>query len=147
MSEGLVERISRMSMLTVPFWQAAERGELAIQHCRKCDCFQHYPRPRCLKCMSDDLEWATVSGEGLVYAFTITRRLPANFEGQPPYIVASIELLERVRILANIRMPRIDEVYIGMPVKATFEKDINGVPLVQFVPGADNVSTKSVDRQ
>jgi uncharacterized protein len=147
MSEGLIEHIAGTSVLTAPFWRAAERGELAIQRCRSCDFFQHYPRPRCLKCMSDDLEWATVSGEGFVYAFTITRRSPANFGGQPPYIVASIELLERVRILANIRTLRIDDVHIGMPVKATFEKETNGMPLVQFVPGADDVSPKSADRR
>jgi uncharacterized protein len=95
--------------------------------------------------MSDNLEWVTVSGEGLVYAFTITRRLPSNFEGQAPYIVASIELLEGVRILANIRMPRVDEVYIGMPVKAIFEKVSEGKLLVQFVPIADDVSAKPAD--
>jgi uncharacterized OB-fold protein len=145
MSEGHVDRISS-STFTLPFWQAAERGELAIQHCKTCGFFQHYPRPRCLACASGDLEWTIVSGKGLVYAFTITRRLPANFGAQTPYIVASIELSERVRILANIRTQRTDLIHIGMSVKAIFEKASAGMLLVQFIPTTDDVSTKSFDR-
>jgi len=56
--------------LTQPFWQAAERHVLMIQHCADCGHDQFYPRPFCMQCESDHVEWVESKGKGVVYAST-----------------------------------------------------------------------------
>ena len=77
------------------YWQAAERRQLAIQHCPECDHHQFYGRPFCLRCESD-IGWVQVQGTGTVYSMTTVRRqlLP---EPPAPYIVAIVELDEGQR--------------------------------------------------
>lgn len=87
--------------LTAPFWSATRRHELAIQQCTSCNATQFYPRPFCVKCYSDQVEWVVTAGTGVVYSRTIVQiaLLP---ELDPPYAVALIDLDEGPRILANL---------------------------------------------
>ena len=65
---------------TKPFWEATKRHELVIQRCRQHDGFFFYPRELCPVCLSDDLEWAPVSGRGRVHAFTIVYQHPTTHD-------------------------------------------------------------------
>ncbi len=87
--------------LTLPYWQAAERHVLMIQHCSDCGHYQFYPRPFCLLCESDHVEWVESKGKGVVYAST-TVHLSVSTGVEPPYQVVLVELDEGVRLLANI---------------------------------------------
>jgi uncharacterized OB-fold protein len=87
--------------LTRPFWAAATERRLVMQCCTACGRFQFYPRPVCLGCRSDRLEWREVSGRGTVYsATTVHLRYDPAFE--PPYTVAMVELDEGPRLLTQI---------------------------------------------
>ena len=119
---------------TKPFWEGARQGKLLLQRCRACGSFQYYPRPVCMRCISRELEWKEASGRGVVYSFTITRLPPEGFEGREPYVIASVELPERTRVMAHILNCPADEVRIGMPVRATFEKLTDEISLLQFEP-------------
>ena len=55
---------------TAPFWAAAERRELLIQRCTDCGAHQFYPRPFCLSCNGQSLEWVQAAGTGTVHART-----------------------------------------------------------------------------
>jgi uncharacterized OB-fold protein len=113
---------------TKPFWEAANSGRLKLQYCRDTGKFQHYPRPVSIYTGKRNLEWREVSGKGKVYAYTVTRVPMPGFESQAPYIVATIELDEGVRILCNLMNCEIDAVRIGMRVKLCWERlsdDIN----------------------
>jgi hypothetical protein len=87
--------------LTAPFWDASVRRELVLQRCRACGAWQFYPRPFCLRCDGDELEWAAAAGTGTVYSLT-TVHLQVTPDLGPPYVVAIVELDEGPRLLANI---------------------------------------------
>ena len=48
--------------VTGPFWEAANRGVLAIQHCESCDYYVHPPEALCPRCQAQDLRFREVSG-------------------------------------------------------------------------------------
>jgi uncharacterized OB-fold protein len=77
-----------------------------------------------------DLEWVEASGEGTVYATTVTRRRP---EKGGDYNVALIDLAEGPRIMSRVVGIAPEEVTIGMKVKAKVD-DLNGAPAVLFEP-------------
>lgn len=65
---------------------------------------------------------AKLSNKGKIITYTIIYDAPENFEGQAPYPIAIIELDEGPRITAQIVDCKLDDVKIGMHVKATFRK-------------------------
>lgn len=119
---------------TKPFWEGTKQGKFLLQHCPRCGIWQYYPRPVCMKCMSRELEWREASGKGTVYSFTITRMPPDGFEDRAPYALASVEVPEGTRVMAQILNCPPEEVRIGMKVRATFEKLTDDLTLLQFEP-------------
>jgi uncharacterized protein len=126
--------------LTRPYWEAAKRHELRIQHCTVCGEYQHPPAPRCLLCSAADLEWALLSGKGVVFSFIIDMRLMTPGFDQP-YAVAQVAPVEtgsdRVRLTTNFRGCEIEDVYVDMPVEVCFEDISDTITLPQFRPAAE----------
>ncbi len=117
---------------TKPFWEGTKQGKLLLQRCRACGIHQYYPRPVCMRCMSRDLEWKEASGRGTVYSYTVTRLPAEGFEGREPYVLVSVDLPEGTRILGTLLGAGPEDVRIGMPVRASYEKLNDEVTLVQF---------------
>lgn len=86
---------------TEAFWAACNERRLLVQHCRACGGHQFYPRPFCLACESNDLEWVESAGRGTIYSLT-TIRMPVTPELPPPYLLALVDLDEGPRLLTNI---------------------------------------------
>ncbi|MCO5992252.1 Zn-ribbon domain-containing OB-fold protein [Actinoallomurus rhizosphaericola] len=113
--------LPRPSALTAPYWEACQRGELAVQRCRGCGRRVHLPEPACPYCGGTDLPYETVSGRGSVHTFSVVHRafLP-GFE--VPYVIAWIDLEEGVRAFGGVVgdiSP--EDVRIGMPVRVRFD--------------------------
>ena len=122
------------NVVTIPFWEAARRHELALQRCHTCDHIFFYPRELCPRCLSSELEWTPVSGKGHVYTYTIIRQAGhAFFQEQVPYIFGVVQLAEGPRMFTNF-LCGIDDVYCGMPVEAEFEDISDRWTLVKFKP-------------
>jgi uncharacterized protein len=90
-----------MDPTTAPFWEAAERGELRVQRCGRCGHHQFYPRPFCLQCDAEGLDWVTVAGRGRIYSKTVVR-VPLVTGFEPPYVVAIVELNEGPYLMGNV---------------------------------------------
>jgi uncharacterized OB-fold protein len=101
---------------TKPFWAGARADKLMLQFCNDTNRFQHYPRPVSIYTGSRNLEWREVSGKGQIYACTIVRVPGPGLEGRLPLSVATVELDEGVRIIANIIGSNPEEVAIGRRV-------------------------------
>lgn len=106
---------------SLPFWRAATAGRLDLQFCTNCHRFVHYPRTICPYCLSDRLEWRTVSGRGVVYSFTIVRQAPSPAFSDVPYVLAAVDLEEGVRLIGQMTTTP-NDVRIGASVKAIFER-------------------------
>ena len=106
-----------------PFWDACARGELVVQRCTACQSLRHYPQPRCPACRSDAFDWAPLSGRGEIYSYTVAHRAfhPAWAE-HVPYVLATIELDEGVRMLCDLLDVDPEQVEIGQRVEAYFEE-------------------------
>lgn len=117
-----------------PFWDAARTGRLCLQSGRGGHALQHPPRPLSLLDGSRDIEWVEVSGRGTVYSFTINHRAAPGFENQTPYVTAIIDLVEGVRITANVTGD-INTLKIGSSV--LFRGDLNqaGAPMFHLDVG------------
>jgi uncharacterized OB-fold protein len=83
------------------FWTSGEDGRLRFLRCQDCGYYLHPPSPRCPACGSRTLAPEPVSGEAIVYSYTVNQglRLTTNLVGCPP-----------------------DDVHIGMPVQITFDR-------------------------
>ena len=121
--------------LTAPFWEAAKRHELVCQRCRQCANWIFYPREQCPTCFSTDLEWAPVSGNGRVFAYTIVYQ-PANpaFGPDAPFVYAIVQLDEGVRMPTNIVECELESVHVDMPVTVVFDDVSPEWTLVKFKP-------------
>jgi len=115
---------------TEPFWQACLEERLVIQRCNSCGVHQFYPRPFCLACQSDAVEWVEASGSGIVYSMT-TVRIPVLADLPPPYILALVDLSEGPRILTNIEG---GDVEIGGRVILAWRKRDGLPPVPVFRP-------------
>jgi uncharacterized OB-fold protein len=124
------------SELTQPYWDAACKGELVVQHCGDCDQRPFPPRAHCPQCGSAELQWSKVSGRGTVYTFTIAHRPPHPvFSDQCPIAIAVVELEEGPRMISNIVGCEPADVEVGMAVQVVFEQiDDSDVALPVFSP-------------
>lgn len=118
---------------TQAFWDAAREHRLVLQYCTVAKKFQHYPRPVSIYTGRSTVEWREVAGTGFIYAFTVTLRAPPAFRGREPYIVATIELDEGVRMMSNLVEPRDPaRAYIGARVRLGWRPAQGGFNLPVF---------------
>jgi uncharacterized OB-fold protein len=117
------------------WWEALQRHELSVQHCRDCGTVRLPPRAVCPECMSSSVAWERASGRAAVYSFTVTHQNQApGFREELPYVLAIVELEEGPRIMTNLVECAPDDVRIGMPVEVVFDDVTPEVTLPKFRP-------------
>jgi uncharacterized OB-fold protein len=128
--------LPEITPITKPFWEAAAGGKLVMQRCGDCHSWVWCPRPACVECGSEKLNWTPLSGRGHVFAFTVIRevvgRALRGFEKEIPYVTAWIDLDEGPRICSNVVGCPIQKVAIGMKVEVFFEEAGQGISLPKF---------------
>ena len=118
-----------------PYWEAAKRHELIIQKCRECGHYRYPPGIICPHCVSDDLEWAKVSGRGTIFTWTVFHKVyHPGFTGEVPYAVVAVELEEGPRVTSNLVDCALENITIGMPVEVVFEDITQELSLPKFRP-------------
>jgi uncharacterized protein len=117
-----------VSSETKPFWDAAAEGKLLVKKCAACGELHFYPRAICPFCFSDRTEWHPVSGNGMVYTYSIMRRAPI------PYAIAYVTLAEGPTMMTNIVDCDLDTIRIGQAVKLVFKPSESGPPVPCFAP-------------
>lgn len=121
---------------TAPFWEGCQQHELRIQFCT--DCQQHffYPRIFCPTCLSDRVEWRTVSGTGTLLTYVLSARPAPGFENELPYAIAIVKLAEGPHLMTNIVGTEItpQNLKAGMPVEVVFEDVNEKITLPKFQP-------------
>ena len=113
---------------TRPFWEAAAQGRLLLKRCTACSQAHYYPRAICPFCFSTATEWRPASGRGIIYSYSIMRRVPA------PYAIAYVTLEEGVTMMTNIVDCDLEAIRIGQPVKVAFRPTEGGPPVPMFTP-------------
>jgi len=96
--------------------------------CKKCQALYLPPRPICIKCFGDEMEWVEMKGKGKLAAFTCIGIGPPfmmeeGFDRNNPYCSGVVELEEKVRIDARIEgfdNSKPETIKVGTPVTVQF---------------------------
>ncbi|CAN7591122.1 Zn-ribbon domain-containing OB-fold protein [Variovorax sp. LjRoot178] len=104
-----------------PFWDGIAQGKLVLQYCTVAQRFQHYPKPVSGFTGRRTLEWREVAGTGAIYACTVVRIPGPGVEGRIPLCVATVELDEGVRIIANVLRCAPSDLAIGKRVRLAID--------------------------
>lgn len=130
---GIQRPLPQPTTRSAPFWDAAKRHQLVIQRCSACGIFRHYPQPMCRACHSLAHEWARASGRGEIYSYSVAHRaFHPWWKERVPYVIATIQLEEGVRILCDLPGVPLAEVAIGRRVEVCFEDVDERVTLPRF---------------
>jgi hypothetical protein len=110
-----------------PFWDALKAHRIDIQQCDDCRRWVFFPRLHCPGCFSQALSWKTVSGEGELLTYTLSRvpTLP-ELADEVPQKLAVVRLAEGPHINTTLVGLAEDEIEIGMPVKPVFDDIVPG---------------------
>jgi len=105
------------------FWTGGGDGVLRIVLCGDCGGHTHPPRGVCRHCLSENVAYAAVSGEGTVDTYTVNyqRWMP---DQEVPYVIARVALADApgVFLTTNIVGCDPETVAIGDRVRVRFEQ-------------------------
>jgi uncharacterized OB-fold protein len=121
---------------TLPFWEGCKRHELRLQRCGDCAEFYFYPRAYCPRCLGDNIEWRTVSGEATLLTYVINHRAAPGFDDEVPYVTAIVRLAEGPHLMTNIVgiPPDPGQLPPGLPVTVVFDDVTDTITLPKFRP-------------
>ena len=128
---GLPRPVAEPDGLDAPYWEGTRRGELRVQRCRACQGWQWGPEWICHRCLSFDLDWATVATQGRIYSWERAwHPVHPALRGQPPYVVVLVELPHagNIRMIGNLLDAPNGDIPIGAPVEAVFEPHDDATP-------------------
>jgi uncharacterized protein len=116
---------------TGPFWQAAARGELALQFCLGCGNVVHLPRPRCPKCGGTQFEWRGLTPRGSVYAWAVVRH-QVHPDFPVPHTLVLVELTDCPQARLVGVLDGAPALQAGQPLHATFPTLPTGEAIVAW---------------
>lgn len=122
-----------ISSLNRPYWEGLKRRELRMQKCDRCGLVWFPPSPLCPACWSREFTWTLLSGRGRLNSWVVFHQAYfRSFEGDIPYNVVEVELIEGPRLLSNlVGIPNAD-ICSGMPVEIVFDEVTPDITLAKF---------------
>jgi uncharacterized OB-fold protein len=120
---------------TEPFWRAASERRLTAAQCAGCGTFRMPPTPFCPECLSQQIDWPSLSGEGTVFSYTVVRRaITPEMEGALPYVPALVDLdgAPGARLITTIVDVPVEAVRVGARVRVVWIERTDGVVIPCF---------------
>lgn len=93
----------RVSVFTARFWAALAAGRFETTRCPACARHAFPPRAFCPHCWRREVDWASLSGRGRLYAQTMIHAAPRPFAHLAPYRACIVDLDEGLRVLTWLR--------------------------------------------
>ncbi len=103
------------------FYRFMNEGKLMGAKCIKCGKIMLPPRPICIQCYSENLEWIKLENKGKLLTYTIIHVAPPQFQHLVPYAVGIIELEKGLKLPGMIKGTDFDKIKIGMELKIEVE--------------------------
>ena len=116
------------------FWESCSQGELALPKCLGCSRLRWYLQPTCPRCEASGYEWVSLSGDVILYSFTVVHRRFGDFPtDELPYIVAFVNPVEDrdTRLVARIVDTPQSDLELDMHLQLVF-RDIGGLDAPMF---------------
>jgi len=104
------------------FEEIKENGKIFGSTCKDCGVTFVPARIYCERCFNhlEDNDWVDVGTEGTVYAYTEVYKTKNGEHLENPSIIAAVRIADGL-LIHRLGSCRIEEVQIGMPVKAEFK--------------------------
>jgi uncharacterized OB-fold protein len=119
-----------------PMWDSIQERAMKLPHCQQCQAVHYPPGPVCPDCLSSDLQWQPLSGDGTILSWTVFHR--TYLEAYPaPYNVIAVKLAEGPTMISNLEPLVPEQIWIGAPVKLVYSTMPDGVVLPRFVLDTD----------
>jgi uncharacterized OB-fold protein len=120
-----------LGMYDVPMWETIRARGMKLQCCRACGTFQYPPAPVCQACLSDELDWSPISGEGEILSWVVYHR--QYLEAYPaPYNVIAVRLKEGPVIVSNLEGDPPQGTWIGCKVRLRYAQMADSFVLPRF---------------
>jgi len=134
--------------LSRPFWDGLTAHQLCLQSCAACDTVRHPPAKHCPACLSEEYNWTTASGNGVVYSFAVIHNmiLP-QWQGSGPLIIAQVRPVEVPAASVLVRFNEAtnliygdlvncdpSSVVVGLEVHGVFDDVDDGLTLLRWEP-------------
>lgn len=119
----------RQSAFTRIFWDGLSQGKFLTTRCDDCGKFSFPPKPLCPHCWSKSVHWGELSGQGVLYSYTVVHAAPATFAADVPYRLCIVDLKEGLRLAAGLVGQA--EARIGAPARPVVLIHDDG-PLLAF---------------
>lgn len=127
--------LPQVTPITKPYWDGLNEGFIQLQRCDRCEIYIFYPRSHCTSCLSSDMTWQRVSGEGTLHTFTITTQPTApHFQDEVPQLLAMVDLDVGVRVTSTLTNVNQEEIKVGMRLKPHFDRVSDEITLLRFRP-------------
>ena len=117
---------------TQPFWEKLKEGEIYATKCKKCGKLYYPPQVDCPECLASDVEWIKLSEEAKLETYTQVLTRPQSFENYEPYIIAIASTSEGVKIMGWLEGVKLEEIKVGMKLKATGGLLEDGYHIIKF---------------
>lgn len=113
------------------FWEAARRGELAVQVCEPAGHVLHLPRGYCHHCDSFAVRWSVVRGRGTVHTWTtVEHAVDPAFP--VPYTLVLVELDDESGVRLVTDLPGRPDLRVGDAMIVRFDEVAPGVVLPRW---------------
>lgn len=135
--EKLLKRrpVPRVDASNAAYWMAAHDGQLMLAECDACGKLHHPPQAVCPFCWNAKCSQKYASGYGTLNSFTVVHQNgDPTFAHLVPYVLAYVDLQEGLSMITNIVNCDVNDVAIGMKVKAVFEQTSDKTGAVLFEP-------------
>ena len=115
------------------FMKFLEDGKIAGTRCKKCKKLHFPPRADCESCLSDEMEWVTLSDKCKLLTYTNVHFAPPRFRYDCPYPLALAQFEEGVRVFAPLSKEiKEEEIKMGMDLKLTVTELIGDRIIYEF---------------
>ncbi len=110
---------------TNDFIDFLEGGKVMGTRCKDCGLVFFPPRADCYQCLTRNVEWFEVSGNGKLVTYSKLEFAPVGFQDDVPYCIALLDY-GKYKIFGRIDkdVPE-DEIKIGMEMKTVVNKTSN----------------------
>lgn len=87
---------------TEKFVDLLKEGKVSGTICKSCGAKFFPPRSDCNVCLSDEMEWFDIPGNGDLITFTQAMFAPAGFEKDVPYILGVAQFADGAKVFGRI---------------------------------------------
>jgi len=125
------------------FWEGTRQSEIRLPWCQDCHQFHFYYSWLCPHCHSPNIEWHKLTSQPRLFTWTCARRNMAPlFTICGPYICALVAYDEAPTcyLTANLVECQPEDLQIGMPLEAVFQKIDDKITMPLFKPAKNKRS-------